>query len=51
MSVDDFQLLDHEPIDNSIMKRNFSKVYHRQGANLNNPDQNVESIFVKNNNY
>ena len=51
MSVEDFQLLDLERIDNSIIKRNFSKVNHRQGANLNNPDQNVESIFVKNNNY
>ena len=27
------------------------KIYHQQGANLNDPDQNVEFIFGENNNY
>ena len=35
MSLEDFQLIDIEPIDNSIIKRDFLKVYHQKGANLN----------------
>ena len=27
------------------------KLYHQQGANLNDPDQNVDFIFGENNNY
>ena len=51
MSLEDFQLLDNEPIDNSIIKKDFIKVYHQQGAPLNDPDQNIEFIFGENNNY
>ena len=51
MSFEDFQLLDNERFDNSIMKRDFLKVYHQQGAQLNDPDQNIEFIFGENNNY
>ena len=50
MSLEDFQLIDNEPIDNSIIKRDFIKVYHQQ-AQLNDPDQNIEFIFGENNNY
>ena len=35
MSLEDFQFLDKEPIDNSNIKRDFSKVYLQQGAQLN----------------
>ena len=49
--LEDFQLLDNEPIDNSILKRDFTKIYHRQGDQLNQSDQNVEFIFGENNNY
>ena len=28
MSLEDFQLLDNEPFDNSIIKRDFTKVFH-----------------------
>ena len=49
MNLEDFQLLDNEPIDNSIIKRDYLKVYHQQGANLNDPHQNVEFIFGENN--
>ena len=45
MSLEDFQLIDNEPIDNSIIKRDFIKLYHQQGAQLNDPDQNIELIF------
>ena len=51
MSLEDFQLIDNEPIDNSIVKRDFTKVYHQCGANLNDVNQNVEFIFGENNNY
>ena len=51
MSLEDFQLLDSEPLDNSIMKRDFTKIYHRQGDQLNQSDQNIEFIFGENNNY
>ena len=47
----DFQLLDNEPIDNSIIKRDFMKVYHQSGANLNDSNQNVDFKFGENNNY
>ena len=51
MSLEDFQLLDNEPFENTIIKRHFLKVYHQQGAQLNQSDQNIEFIFGENNNY
>ena len=51
MSLEDFQSLDNEPLDNSIIKRDFTKIYHRQGDQLNQSDQNIEFIFGENNNY
>ena len=51
MSLEDFQLLDNEPLDNSMIKRDFTKIYHRQGDQLNQSDQNIEFIFGENNNY
>ena len=51
MSLEDFQLFDNEPIDNFINKRDYTKIYHQQGAQLNDPDQNMEFIFGEKNNY
>ena len=51
MSLEDFQLLDNETIDNSIIKTDFLKVYHQKGAQLNQSDQNIEFIFGENNNF
>ena len=51
MSLEDFELIDNTPIDNSIVKRDYTKVYHQSGANLNDSNQNVEFIFGENNNY
>ena len=51
MSLEDFQLLDNESFDNSIIKIDFTKIYHQQGAQLNQSDQNIEFIFGENNNY
>ena len=39
------------PTDDSIIKRDFSKLYHQQGASFNDSDQNVEFLFVGNNTY
>ena len=51
MSLEDFQLIDNEPIDDSIVKRDYTKVYHQSGANLNDQNQNVEFMFGESNNY
>ena len=51
MSLEDFQLLDNEPPDNSIIKKDFTKIYHRQGDQLNQSDQKIEIIFGENKNY
>ena len=51
MSLEDFQLLDNEPFDNFTIKRDFTKIYHQEGAQLNQTDQNIEFIFAENNNY
>ena len=51
MSLEAFQFLDIEVCDNSMVKKDFMKVYHQQGAQFNDPDQNIKSIFGVNNNY
>ena len=51
MSLEVFQILDNEPIDNSINKEDFLKIYNQQGAQLNQSDQTIEFIFGENNNY
>ena len=51
MSLEYFQLLDNEPLDNSVIKRDFTKIYHRQGGQLNQSDQKIDIIFGENNNY
>ena len=51
MSFENFQLLDNEPGDNSIFERDYLKIYHQQGAQLNQNNQNIEFIFVENNSY
>ena len=51
MNLENFHLLDSQPLDKSIIKRDFTKLYHRQGDQLNQSDQNIEFIFGGNNNY
>ena len=51
MSLEDFHLLDNEPFDNIINKRDSTKLYHQKGDQLNQSDQNVELIFGENTNY
>ena len=49
MTLEDSQLLDNEPFDFSIVNRGLLKVYHNQGAQLNQWDHNIEFIFGENN--
>ena len=51
MSWKDFHLLDNEPLDNSIFKRDSTKIYQRQADQKNQSDQNIEFICGENNNY
>ena len=52
MSLEDFQLLDNESLDNSVIKKEMSlKICHQQGARLNQLDQDIEFIFGENNNF
>ena len=51
MSLEDFQILDKEPIDNSIIRRDFTTIYYQQGAQTNQSDQNIELILGENINY
>ena len=51
MSAEDFELIDIETIDNSYIKRDFARVYHQQGAQINYPDQNIDFIFGDKNIY
>ena len=46
-----FHLLDNEPLDDSIIKRDFTKTYHRQRDQLNQSDQTIEYTFGEINNY
>ena len=50
MSFENFELLDNESIDNSIVKKYYLKAYHHQQANLDDPHQNIEFIFGDDNN-
>ena len=51
MSLEEFQLLDNEPFYNSIIKRDFTKIHHRQSDQVNQWDQNNELIFGENSSY
>ena len=51
MSAEDFQLIDDSRIDDSIIKRNFIKIYHQNGAEVDNENQNKKFYFGENPNY
>ena len=51
MSLEDFQLLDNEPIDESVIKGELSQIYHQQGDQLNDRIQKLEFIFGENKNH
>ena len=51
MSAEDFQLIDDSKIDDSIIKRDFIKIYHQHGVEVNNENQNIKFYFGENLNY
>ena len=51
MSAEDFQLIDDSKIDDSIIKRDFIKIYHQHGAEVNSENQNIKFYFGENLNY
>ena len=51
MSLEHFELLDKEPIDKSIVGKDFLKFYHQQGAQINDPNQNIEFMSGEKVNY
>ena len=51
MSTEGFQLIDDSKIDDSIIKRDFIKIYHQHGAEVNNENQKNKFYFGENFNY
>ena len=48
MSAEDFQLIDIEKIDDSIMKQHFIKTYHQSGANVDAEKSQVNFYLGEN---
>ena len=42
MSAEDFQLIDNEKSDDSIIKRDFIKLYNQSGANVNAENSQIK---------
>ena len=51
MSAVDFQIVDDEKNDDSIIKRDFLKIYHQYGADVNNKNSNIKFSFGENHNF
>ena len=51
MSAEVFQLIDSEKIDGSIIKRDFIKIYHQSGANVNAENSQVKFYVGENHNF
>ena len=51
MSAEDFQLIDTEKIDDSIIKRDFIKVYHQSGANIDAESSQTKFYSNENHNF
>ena len=51
MSANDFQLIDDEKIDDSIIKRDFMKIYHQSGANVDAENSQIKFYFGENHNF
>ena len=51
MSAEDFKLIDDSRIDDSIIKRDIIKIYHKHGAEINIENQNIKIYFGENPNY
>ena len=51
MSAEDLQLIDDEKIDDSIIKRDFIKIYHQSGANVDAEYSQIKFYFGENHNF
>ena len=51
MSAEDFQLIDDEKIDDSIIKRDFIKIYHQSGANVDAENSQIKFYFGEKHNF
>ena len=51
MSAEDFQLIDDSKIDDSIIKRDFIKIYHPSGANVDAENSQSKFYFGENHNF
>ena len=51
MSAEDFQLIDDEKIDDSIIKRDFISIYHQSGANVDAENSQIKFYFGENHNF
>ena len=51
MSAEDFQLIDIEKIDDSIIKRDFIKIYHQSGANVDAENSQINFYFGENHSF
>ena len=51
MSAENFQLIDDEKIDDSIIKRDFIKNYHQSRANVDAENSQIKFYFSENHNF
>ena len=51
MSAEDFQLMDDEKSDDSIIKRDFIKNYHQSGGNIDAENSQIKFYFGDNHNF
>ena len=51
MSAEDFQLIDNEKNDDSIIKRDFIKIYHQSRANVDAENSQIKFYFGENHNF
>ena len=51
MNAEDFQMIDTEKNDDSIIKRDFKKIYHQFGANVHAENLQIKFYFVENHNF
>ena len=51
MSAENFQLIDNEKIDDSIIKRDFIKIYHQSGENVDAENSQIKFYFGENHNF
>ena len=51
MNAEDFQLIDGEKNDNSIIKRDFIKIYHQSGANVDAENSQTKFYIGENHNF